>query len=77
MMELHLRAAGFLDPPLTARNHDKSNSQVAQDVSNSMLKNAKAAPVKQVKPTKQATTMSTPAKQIMDMIKTIGAKEAA
>jgi len=41
-----------------------------------MLKNAKAAPVKQVKPPKQAT-MSTPAKQIMDMIKTIGAKEAA
>jgi hypothetical protein len=76
MMELHLRAAGFLDPPLTARNHDKSNSQVAQDVSNSMLKNAKAAPVKQVKPAKQET-MSMPAKQIMDMIKTIGAKEAA
>jgi hypothetical protein len=75
MMELHLRAAGFLDPPLTARNNDKSNSQVQQDVSNSMLKNAKAAPVKQVKPPKQAT-MSTPAKQIMDMVKIIGAKEA-
>ena len=76
MMELHLRAAGFLDPPLTARNNDKSNSQVQQDVSNSMLKNTKAAPVKQVKPLKQAT-MSTPAKQIMDMVKIIGAKEAA
>lgn len=76
MMELHLRAAGFLDPPLTARNNDKSNSQVQQDVSNSMLKNAKAAPVKKVKPFKQ-TTMSTPAKQIMDMVKIIGAKDAA
>ena len=76
MMELHLRAAGFLDPPLTARNNDKSNSQVQQDVSNSMLKNAKATPVKQVKPPKQAT-ISTPAKQIMDMVKIIGAKEAA
>ena len=58
-MELHLRAAGFLDPPLTARNNDKSNSQVVQDVSNSMLKKAKAEPVKQVKPSKQ-TTMPIP-----------------
>jgi hypothetical protein len=41
-----------------------------------MLKNAKAAPVKKVKPFKQ-TTMSTPAKQIMDTVKIIGAKDAA
>lgn len=41
MMELHLRAAGFLDPPLF--NTSKSNLSTSQigggDVSNSILKN--------------------------------------
>ena len=44
MMELHLRAAGFLDPPIIIGKNNENKS----DISNSVLNSAKGIPKKEI-----------------------------